>query len=226
MARIARVVLPGIPHHVTQRGVRSMSIFDSDDDRLFYVRSLRKAAAAHGLSYVCWCLMGNHVHLVVIPEAVDSLARGIGDAHKAYTATVNERKQVRGYLFQGRFYSTPLGTAHLVSAIRYAHQNPVRAGLVRRPTDYRWSSARYYAGLCHEDPLVGASLSDLGIAREAVRGALLGEEEESLIRRHTRTGRPLGDERFVRMAEKLTGRSLARRKPGPRARGEISDVSP
>jgi len=73
MGRIARVVLPGIPHHVTQRGVRSMSIFSSDNDRLDYLHLLAKQGQKHGLTFLAWCLMRNHVHLIAAPEETHSL---------------------------------------------------------------------------------------------------------------------------------------------------------
>jgi putative transposase len=140
MARIARVVLPGIPHHVVQRGVRSQRLFFSDPDRGEYLRLLAEQGRRYGLLYVAWCLMPNHVHLIVIPETETSLAKGIGEAHKAYTRRINFRQATRGYLFQGRFASCPLDERHLFAAVRYALRNPVRAGLVADPADYPWST--------------------------------------------------------------------------------------
>jgi len=133
MARIARVVLPGIPHHVVQRGVRSQRLFFGDPDRGEYLRLLAERGRRHGLLYVAWCLMPNHVHLIVIPKTETSLAKGIGEAHKAYTRRINFRQAARGYLFQGRFASCPLDERHLFAAVRYIPRNPVRARLVADP---------------------------------------------------------------------------------------------
>lgn len=119
MARIARVVLPGVPHHVTQRGVRSMPVFLSDRDRLDYLRLLAAQGKKYGVSFLAWCLMTNHVHLIAVPKEVESLAHGIGEVHKRYTRMVNFREEVRGYLFQGRFFSCPLDERHLYSTVRY-----------------------------------------------------------------------------------------------------------
>jgi len=213
MARIARVVLPGIPHHVVQRGVRSQRLFFGDPDRGEYLRLLAKQGRRHGLLYVAWCLMLNHVHLIVIPKTETSLAKGIGEAHKAYTRRINFRQATRGYLFQGRFASCPLDERHLSAAVRYALRNPVRARLVAGPADYPWSSARWHLGRASRDPLAFhypllARISDwaASLARDP--------QEMSLLRRHSRTGRPLGEPAFVELAERLTGRALRKGRPG------------
>ena len=93
MARMARVVLPNYPHHITQRGVRSMEIFHTDDDRHQYLRLIRQQGDRFGLRFVSYCLMSNHVHLVAVPEQEDSLARSIGEGHRLYTRMVNFRQQ-------------------------------------------------------------------------------------------------------------------------------------
>jgi len=98
---MARVVLAGLPHHVTQRGVRSLPVFWSDADRREYLRLLREQGARFGVTFLAYCLMTNHVHVIAVPERADSLARGIGEAHRRYTRGVNRREGVRGYLFQG-----------------------------------------------------------------------------------------------------------------------------
>ena len=213
MARIARVVLPGIPHHVTQRGVRSLPVFFSDRDRKDYLSSLAKEAKRHGLRFWAWCLMTNHVHLIVVPQGMDSLARGIGEAHKRYTRMINLRQGTRGFLFQGRFFSCPLDEGHLYAAVRYVLRNPVRAGIVDRPEDYRWSSARQLLGLTDQDPLVRdlCPLRNMGDWKES-----LGSDpaDINLLRKYTRTGRPYGDNAFITMAEKMTGRDLRKHAPG------------
>jgi REP-associated tyrosine transposase len=137
MARFARLVVPGYPHHVTQRGVRSVDIFTNDEDRLAYLDFMKEEAQRFGITFMAWCLMTNHVHLVAIPEAEDSLARGIGEAHRRYTRLKNFSEGVRGYLFQGRFGSCVLDQRHLLAAGRYVERNPIDAGMVQRATDYR-----------------------------------------------------------------------------------------
>ena len=108
MGRSARVVLPGVPHHVTQRGVRSMENFSSDEDRRAYLSLLNEHGAKAGLEFLSYCLMNNHIHLLVIPQHEKSLREGIGETHKRYSRMVNFREKVRGHLFQERFFSCPL----------------------------------------------------------------------------------------------------------------------
>ena len=213
MARIARVVLPGIPHHITQRGVRSMRIFRSKKDRNDYLWFLSEQGERLGVSFIAYCLMSNHVHLIAVPEEAESLARGIGEAHRLYTRAVNFRQDVRGYLFQGRFYSCPLDMRHLVAAIRYVERNPVRAKLVERAWEYPWSSAAFRVGLRAGDPLVKeADPCELHLNwRELLES---DPTEAGLLREKLRTGRPCGDADFVEKAEELTGRRLKPRRAG------------
>ena len=119
MSRIARIVLPGYPHHITQRGVRSQLIFFTDKDRDEYLHLLDRQGRRFGVRFLAYCLMSNHVHLVVVPETEKSLARAIGEAHRLYTKHINAREGVKGYLFQGRFYSCPLDELHFFASIRY-----------------------------------------------------------------------------------------------------------
>ncbi len=221
MPRIARVVLPGHPHHVTQRGVRSMDVFRDDDDRLEYLSLMRGQADRHGISIISYCLMSNHVHLIAVPEDSDALARGLGEAHRLYTRFVNSAQGVRGYLFQGRFHSCPLDERHLIAAVRYIERNPVRARMVRVPWRYRWSSAAFHVGNVPDDPLVGDRTLN-GLVddwRELLRS---DPDEEDVLRKTVRTGRPCGDERFIRSAEKRTGRNFHTRSPG-RPKKQVRD---
>ncbi len=219
MARIARVVVPGHPHHVTQRGVRSMAVFAGDGDRELYLRLMAKQCARFRVEVLAWCLMTNHVHLVMVPEREEGLAAAVGEAHRRYTRTRNFAEGVRGYLFQGRFGSCVLDERRLLAAARYAETNPVRAGMVVHPGDHKWSSARFHLGRRKRDALV-ADRTLRGLVGDwgEFLGADDGEAEESL-RRATRTGRPAGDRRFLVRVERLTGRELRRRKPGPRPKG-------
>ena len=210
---MTRVVVPDAPHHITQRGVRRMDVFFSDDDRQAYVDLLAEQSERFGVRYLAWCLMTNHIHLIAVPETEASLAKGIGEAHKRYSRMVNFREGWRGYLFQGRFFSCALEGSHTLAAIRYVLRNPVRAGVVRKAWNYRWSSAQWLVGKASADPLVMES----PVLREIDDWhALLSADPDTLkdLRRHTRTGRPLGDESFLERVERLTGRSLRPGKPG------------
>ena len=214
MGRISRVVLPGRPHHVTQRGVRSLAVFRGDKDRRLYLRLLAEQAEAHGLRFLSWCLMTNHVHLIVVPPAPDALARAIGKAHRRYTSWANRREGLVGYLFQGRFCSCPLDEPHALSAIRYVERNPVRAAIVGKAWEYEWSSAAFRVGQREIDPLV--QQEDLLGTPSYWRSLLERDPREiGILRKALRTGRPCGNLRFIKRAEKETGRRF---RPGARGR--------
>lgn len=214
---MARVVVPGIPHHVMQRGVRRMDVFFSDADRGESLRLMAQQAARYGVTFLAWWLMHNHVHLIVVPKEETSLARGIGEAHRRDTRYINFREGWRGFLFQGRFHSAPLDGKYMLAAVRYVLRNPVRAEIVKDPWAYRWSSARSFVDEGTTDALsVPTDLLD-GIPN---RRAFLLSEDEGLraIRRNTRTGRSLGSEPFVDELEARTGRTLRPGRPDPKPR--------
>lgn len=192
-----------------------MDVFFSDSDRAEYLKHLSDQGNRFGVKYLAWCLMTNHVHLIAIPAQELSLARAVGEAHRRYTRYVNSREGCRGYLFQGRFHSFPLEKAYLLSAVRYVLRNPVRAGIVKRVWDYRWSSAKWFVGENPEDPL--AVSSDMLADVSSRRSFLLCEEDSCTdFRKHARTGRPLGSESFLLHLEQLTGRTLRTQKRGPK----------
>lgn len=216
MARIARVVVPGIPHHVTQRGNRRMDTFFAEDDYNKYLSLMAEWCNRFDVEVWAYCLMRNHVHLIVIPKTGDALRRAIGEAHRRYTRHVNFRNNWKGHLWQGRFASFPMDEKHLVAAARYVEQNPVKAGLVKRAKDYPWSSA-----LSHlqgkDDILVKAEpLLQMIPNWDELLSETCADKEYDSIRRHEKTGRPLGDEGFISRLEQATGRRLRRRKPGPK----------
>ena len=193
-----------------------MEIFQDDDDRREYLHLLRQQGDRHGLRFLAYCLMSNHVHFVVVPEKTDSLARAIGEGHRLYTRMINFRQGTRGYLFQGRFFSCPLDEDYLYACLRYVERNPVRViKKVKHAWDYEWSSARYHIGLIDSDPLVYPHelLEPIDDWR-----LFLSKESDDLdvLRGKTRTGRPCGSGTFVEKAEFLTDRVLSHRKPGPK----------
>ena len=219
MPRMARVVAPGVPHHVTQRGVRGIDVFDDDLDRELYVRLMREHGDRSGLTFLAWCLMPNHVHLIVVPKRADSLARGIGNAHKAYTRAKNVSSGAGGYLFQGRFGSCVLDEPHLLAAARYVDLNPVRARLVARPERHPWSSAAFHLGVEKTDPLV-VDRTLLGLVRgsRGWRRLLqdgIDEMEAKELEKRVSTGRPWASDRFVLRLAKRLGRQLKKGRPGP-----------
>ena len=142
MGRIARVVAPGMPHHVTQRGNRRMQTFLREADYGVYLELMAAWCAAHQVTIWAYCLMPNHVHVVAVPQTIEGLGRAVGEAHRRYTRHINFREGWRGYLWQGRFASFVMDEDHLLRAMRYVELNPVRAGLVSAPDRWPWSSAR------------------------------------------------------------------------------------
>jgi len=129
--RLARIVLPGVPHHITQRGNNRQDVFFVDDDRRAYLDLLGQHAERFGLKVLGYCLMANHVHLIATPSAEESLAKAVGRTHFGYTQYVNRHHRRSGHLWQNRFYSCALDEVHLWRAMRYTERNPVRGKLVR-----------------------------------------------------------------------------------------------
>ena len=130
MARLARLVIPGLPHHVTQRGNRRQQTFFNDGDYAAYLELMAEWCREEGVEIWGYCLMPNHVHLIAVPKTEDGLRRAIGEAHRRYTRRINFREKWRGYLWQGRFASFIMDEPYLLAAARYVELNPVRAKLV------------------------------------------------------------------------------------------------
>ncbi len=145
MPRTPRIVIPGTPHHVTHRGNNKQVIFQSDYNRDYYLTLLKQYAEKNDLTILGYCLMPNHIHLVVLPNHEDSMAKAIGVAHNSYARAMNQMHGKCGHLWQARYYSCPMDDKHLVAALRYVEQNPVRSGAVSRAVDYPWSSAIAHA---------------------------------------------------------------------------------
>jgi len=225
MPRMARAVVPGLPHHITQRGNRRQQTFFGSDDFLLYTALLADSCQRFGVDVWAYCLMPNHVHLIGVPDSADALRRALGEAHQRYTTHVNTREGWRGHLWQGRFSSFPMDDRYTVAAARYIELNPVRAGLAMRPEDYPWSSARAHL-LARDDGLVRVAPL---LERVLDWPAFLCHQTDPRVmddfRRHQTTGRPLGTEEFISHLESLLGRMLRPGKPGPvpgRARGTRS----
>jgi putative transposase len=178
---------------------------------------LRHYGGRYGLRVSAYCLMTNHVHLIVIPERESSLAEALGRAHYYYTQTVNRQYERSGHLWQNRFYSCPLDPAHFHAASLYVERNPVRAKMVDHAWEYRWSSAR-----AHVDGPRPGDVIDLrdwpGDWRGPAWRRMLEPEEDAVmverLRYATRTGRPLGDAGFIAKLERLFSRSLDRPRLG------------
>ena len=210
MARPLRIVFPGVPHHVTQRGNRGGRVFFSDQNRRTYLDWLGRYSEEHGLRILAYCLMPNHVHLVVVPEAEESFVGVLRPLQSRYSRRVNEARGWEGHLWQSRYYSCPLGDRHTWAAIRYVELNPVRAGLAERAQEFEWSSAPARCGL-RPDAVLWKGFPDPADTPDDWSEWLAGglTDETASLRLCTRKGLPYGSRRFVAMLERLSGRELA-----------------
>jgi putative transposase len=218
MARLARVVVPGIPHHVTQRGNGRARTFFGDEDYALYRDLLAERCRAAGVEVWAWCLMPNHVHLILVPPDADGLRRALAGVHRRYAGIIHARRRRTGHFWQGRFGAVAMDEEHLAAALRYVSLNPVRARLVARAQDWRWSSTRAHL----------AGKDDGVTARAAVRerfprfadllAAPPDDESFARLRAAESVGRPLGDDRFLARIERATKRRLKPLKRGPKPR--------
>ena len=222
MTRIARIVLPGVPHHITQRGNRRERVFFHDDDYALYRDWLAESCRKFGVEVWAYCQMPNHVHLILTPADASGLGLALARAHRLYAGFVNARARQTGHVFQGRFGSVPMDEAHLIAAVRYLALNPVRARLVARSQDWPHASVRAHLrgqddGLVRTKPVLDriARFADL-LETDADDPAFAALRRSELI------GRPLGSEDFLRRAEASLGRRLGPGKRGPKrkTRGE------
>ena len=224
MARIARIVVPGLPHHVTQRGNRRARVFDGDNFRQAYLGLVRQYAQRQGVRIWAYTLMDNHVHFVVVPQDEKSLARCFRGGHTRFALRVNTERRECGHLWQNRFYSTPLDAAHLWAAVRYVERNPVRAGLVERAEDYAWSSAAAHCGK-RVDPLLSDDFPPPDVVADWAEW-LRSEDGPAVefIRRQTNIGRPCGSPSFLASLEGLLRRVLGPQKRGPKPKQKMAET--
>jgi putative transposase len=193
MPRAQRIVVPGLPHHVIQRGNRQQAIFHGDEDRRFYLRLIKEALQRHGTRCLAWCLMDNHVHLILAPSSADGLRAPLASVHTAYSQRLNRRLGMSGHLFQGRFASYPMDDAHLMMAVRYVENNPVKAGMVAAAEDWPWSSARAHLGQVQDGLTdVAAIGAHVGNWASYLRDGLEAADRDEAIEAALRTGHPLG----------------------------------
>ena len=214
MSRTSRLVVPGVPHHITQRGVRRMQVFFSEEDYYAYLRTLLEQTRRHRVEVWAYCLMPNHVHLVAVPADPGALARALGQTHCRFAREVNRHRAWQGHLWQERFWSCPLDERHAFAAARYVLLNPVRAGLVAKAEAWPFSSARAHLGVASDELVDPAHLaSGVGLDPSFLR-ADVSDEEARAIRRHSNAGRPLGTAEFVEALERRIGRPLELREHG------------
>ena len=207
---------PGFPHHVTQRGNRRQQTFFKNEDYEIYIGLMAEWCARFDVLIWAYCLMPNHVHLIAVPSSMDGLRRAIGEAHRRYTRHVNFREGWRGHLWQGRFASYVMDEPYALAAARYVEMNPVRAGLVKRPQDYPWSSAAAHISGTEDALLTVSPLRKMKKNWERFLLQSTDGETAVLIKQHDRTGRPVGSKNFLEKLERILDRPLFPQKRGPK----------
>jgi len=217
MPRISRAIAVGYPHHITQRGNYRQTVFAVAEDYARYLELLNQYARRHSLEIWAYCLMPNHVHIVAVPGADDSLASVFRTVHMLYSQFHNRKADTIGHLWQGRYYSCALDETHVHAAVRYVEMNPVRAGIVASAEDYPWSSAKsHVTGIA--DPILSGSCFLVETIRDWKQ--YLAEAPDQTVGtkliKSTRTGRPCGEDNFVKRLEALLCRTFATLPPGRR----------
>ncbi|MGN6358147.1 MAG: transposase [Novosphingobium sp.] len=228
MARLARYVLPALPHHITQRGNGRQQTFFGDADYSTYRDLLAMHCRAHGVAVWSWVLKPNHVHLILVPDYADALRAALSTVHRAYAGRIHGREKPTGHFWQGRFGCVAMDEPHLLAALRYVALNPVRATLVERAEDWRWSSTHPLL-----DPRRGDGMTDTAPVLERVPdfAGLLGRGKDaalsSALRKSESTGRPLGSSAFLERVEAILGRDPKPGKRGPKPKkSQLGALSP
>ena len=218
MPRKSRIVVPQKPHHVIQRGNRRQQVFFYPGDKILYLKLLKEQAVKHNVEVWAYCLMDNHVHLVLVPETKDGLAKAVAETNRRFTCKINERYGWRGYLWQGRFISFVMDENYLLRTLRYVENNPVRAGMVEKAWDYLWSSARHHVNGV-EDPLL--TYCHATSIAGGWKGYLIKPEEEGAlneIRKGNVSGLPLGEDSFIESVASDLNMKVENLKPKPNGR--------
>ena len=216
MPRIARAVAASFPHHVVQRGNNKEAVFFDEEDRVKYIHLIGKYSDKWNPPVLAYCLMTNHVHLLVKPRENLSLYKMMQGVTLCYTQYVNRRYGRTGRLWESRYHSCIVDKdSYLWAVARYIETNPVRAGIVKKAEDYAYSSARYHI-IGGTDDVLAEELFEETQRKDyrAFIRSILSEKDMNVIRYHTKTGRPLGDERFAEKMERKMGRKFSRKLPG------------
>jgi putative transposase len=226
MARLARLVFPELPHHVTQRGNGRAQTFFSDADYTLYRDLLAASCRAAGVEIWAWVLMPNHVHLVLTPGDEDGIRRALAPVHRRYAGEVHARLGRTGHFWQGRFGAVAMDEPHLAAAVRYIALNPVRARLVKRATDWRWSSVHAHLSGREDGVTMLSPVRDRFPDFSAFIATNTDEAAMMRLRRAESIGRPLGNDDFIRRLEAETGRPLkpAKRGPRPLAKADLDQL--
>ncbi len=217
MPRIARIVYAGYPHHIVQRGNNKQTVFFDDEDRQEYLRFLNKYTDECGCKLNSYCLMKNHIHLLLNPQHKNSLSKTMQKLSLRYTQYINKTYKRTGRLWECRFHSCVVEKeAYLWSVCRYIERNPVRTGIVKEPIQYKWSSAKANTTFDHQNKLVEPIWKGYLERDEYSKFLNQSDDKDEIerIRKSTFSGIPTGSEKFIQHIAKELGISLKRRKKG------------
>ena len=216
MARIARIVIPGLPHHITQRGNGGQRVFFSDVDYQLYLTLLAENCRTAKVSCWAYCLMPNHIHAILVPSDEQGLRIALAATHRAYAGILNSRRKRTGHFWQGRFGAAVMDEDHLTAAFRYVLLNPVKAKLVDSPDKWPWSSAKAYL----KGKSDGFTTTDAMRSRFPAMKSLLTvkalDADDLTVKADETIGRPRGSADFIAKLEVKTGRTLLPEKRGPK----------
>lgn len=224
MPRTGRVLLPHYPHHIVQRGHNRRVVFTARRDYERYLETLAEFKRAFGVKVYAWCLMTNHVHLLLGPgEDATAIGRLMKRLAGRQTRHFNHIYQRTGTLWESRYKSSPVDRdEYLLACVRYIELNPVRARIVAAPEDYLWSSCRHRLGVeacpwLDDDPCylaLGASIRQRQANYWQFLRAAIPHDEWGVIRTAVRRNQLTGAEAFVARAEEILGRRIGTRSPG------------
>ncbi|MDL2283963.1 transposase [Oxalobacter sp. OttesenSCG-928-P03] len=228
MARAARLILPHQPHHVLQKGNNRQPVFLDDEDHLAFLRWLREASVQYEVAIHAYLLMGSRVHLLVTPKDKTGLARMMQWVGRHYVPYFNKKYQRSGTLWEGRYRTSLVEAPYLLNCSCFVELLPVRQGLVRNPSDYRWSSYAHHAGF-RQDPLIHDhklywDLGNTPFAREAAYNRLIASpfssDEAGRIAKAFEQGWLIVSDEFRSELERRTARKFRMGKKGRPARDE------
>jgi putative transposase len=214
MLRQARSVFANIPHHITQRGNRKNDVFFCDADKDYYLALLQEYTSKHKVEVLAYCLMSNHVHLILVPSTEDGLQKALKPLHMRYSQYINRQQNISGILWQGRFFSSPLDEQYTYYAFAYVENNPVEANMVENATDYKYSSARHHVGIAQDNLIADY---DIGIKQNAYLQYLqtmLRQKYSKVLKENTHKGLPCGSDEFITGLSDKIGRDLSFRGVG------------
>jgi putative transposase len=219
MPRQARSVFANIPHHITQRGNRRNDVFFCDEDKDYYLELLHEYSIKHKVGILAYCLMTNHIHLILLPTTDDGLQKMLKPLHMRYSQYINKQQNTTGILWQGRFFSSPLDEQYTYYAFAYVENNPVAANMVANAIDYKYSSSRHHAGI-KADKLI--TEYDIGVKQNEYLEylqSMVKQKYFDILKTNTRKGLPCGSDDFVNKLSDKVGRDLSFKEVGRPKKG-------